>query len=561
MLREAARALAAEDQDRARDLNDRGYSQADTYFGHELAEMPADDWTPAVSRAAWEMLAKYAVQLSDHGIDFDAIPVPADPGEEATRNGRRALVGARRDRREGERQAERERLRAEEIERGRVITWIQGVGFQIRFPPFGQHFRDDLVTVRALPRRRFVQGDDPHWSALDSAENHRGITALIQEHGFGAEQPVLDRLGALAEAAGALADVPARRIELSDEHGLVFHFPYHPPTFNTLRALPGFGRHPADPQLWCAPATPAVYGRLQELIDDHGFVADPGIGDRVNELQEEAQLLEVAATRVDVEFPIPGLSDAIAPHQRSAAAYATVARRCLFADDMGTGNREAALAALQASRAYPAVIMAPSAGVGAWEKSITELLPDMGRVQVIRGDVGRLDDGVDIFIVTYRSLGVNLDRLRRVKPAAVVADTADVFASRKSKRRKAGLELAGPAEARLGILPNIWGRKPEEVLGALEVTGIIDHFGGYWPFVHRYCEVERGPFGPAIVGWAEGHDLEGDLRKVGLIRRDTEDLLRAGSRAQARATAALGGQGGEEHERRVPDGRRPRTPR
>ena len=64
----------------AADARGPGFAGADTGFGMFLADTPAGQWTGWMSIAAWAVLGRYAAQLGEAGISYDALPCP--PGAE-----------------------------------------------------------------------------------------------------------------------------------------------------------------------------------------------------------------------------------------------------------------------------------------------------------------------------------------------------------------------------------------------------------------------------------------------------------------------------------------------
>ena len=67
--------------DYAQELDARGFSAADAWLGHVLAQMSPALWSDAVALTAWDMLRKYRGQLAAAGIDYDNLPRPAGADE------------------------------------------------------------------------------------------------------------------------------------------------------------------------------------------------------------------------------------------------------------------------------------------------------------------------------------------------------------------------------------------------------------------------------------------------------------------------------------------------
>ena len=67
--------------DYAQQLDARGFSAADAWLGHVLAQMPPGLWSDSAALTAWDMLRKYRGQLAAAGIDYDQLPRPAGADE------------------------------------------------------------------------------------------------------------------------------------------------------------------------------------------------------------------------------------------------------------------------------------------------------------------------------------------------------------------------------------------------------------------------------------------------------------------------------------------------
>lgn len=541
MLIEAIRALAADDADRARELNGVGFSQADTSFGHELIYvhnngiLPEERWGPALRRAAWVMLRKYTNQLADKGIDFNAIPEPPAVPEEQWRGVRAEYLNGRRQRRMNERAQARAQKRAEQIAEARRIEYRGGV-FEVHFP----YNQADVALVRALPRRRF-DGFGRFWVANDVPENAAGLRALIGEHDFRFGDGVIERveaLGQVAEDPDAMARAAeqvanARRVEFVPGRGFLIHFPYDNADLERVRALPQ-RRFDGGDKVWIAIDRPENALGVRALIEQHGFRAFPGVIERLNtlaqsieEAEDQSRLLHEAARRVDVDFPIEGLARELTPQHRTAALYAVLAEQSVIADDdpEDLGELDGVIAALQACQAFPAVVVAAPHEMAHWRDSILALLPQIENdLELVASRNGDRLPMARVYVCSNAVVASRLDDLKALAPAAVIVDRAQEYANRKAARTKAVQELSRLAPMRIGRLASGIPRKPEELTGALDTVGLLDKAGGLWEFVNKYCFVKRHRFGIEINGYRDEELMLEDLASIGLIRRTAEQL-------------------------------------
>ena len=90
----AAQTLAGFDSDGAKVQNNIGFNKFDTEFGHKLAGLPWDRWTPKTIRAARIMMAKYHGQLGFSTLDLPDVSDAEIEDFERQRNAQREMYVA-----------------------------------------------------------------------------------------------------------------------------------------------------------------------------------------------------------------------------------------------------------------------------------------------------------------------------------------------------------------------------------------------------------------------------------------------------------------------------------
>jgi hypothetical protein len=519
MLKHAVRALAAV-CDRAHSRDHHGFNSTDTGFGHELAQLADEKWTPELGRAAWEMLGKYRVQLASHGIDFDTIPVPAGVAEDGWRAARADLLSVRNARKAREKLAKKEAERAEELARGRRISYVPGQGFVIAFPKN----QDDLALVRALPRRRFEPAG-PYWIAADIPANAGAISALVETHKFNIEPDAEERLAGLLdnmEKAGVAPVLPGKLIDYTDRKRFVIAFPYDPTILPAVKSLPG-ARFNSGMKTWEVSGTPAALEPIRSFAHAHGFSLTETAAAAVESRSQDADLLSAASREVSVDFEIDGLAADLAPHQKAVAAYSVLAQRAILADEEGLGAEEAGLAAVHACAAYPAIVIASGEQVEAWEQKVRALVPE-ARVQVLRKKKEEIDLSADVIVCADSVLTSHADALEGLGAGAVIMADGRRIANPKNAVPKAAIKVAGSAGMRLVHLPEGIPDDHAELVGPLEFTGRLEDFGGYWAFANQYSYVQNNRFGTEVGGSRDREGLERVLRSVGYISRTRAEV-------------------------------------
>jgi len=66
-----ARTVISSVCDYAQQLDARGFSAADAWLGHLLAQVPPGLWSDSVALAAWDMLRKCCGQLATAGVGYE----------------------------------------------------------------------------------------------------------------------------------------------------------------------------------------------------------------------------------------------------------------------------------------------------------------------------------------------------------------------------------------------------------------------------------------------------------------------------------------------------------
>lgn len=226
-----------------------------------------------------------------------------------------------------------------------------------------------IAAVKALPSRRWDAGDRA-WRV--PVHLVRMVRSLAQEFSW-ATTPEVD----------ALPDVEPDDVPVSVEESggsLLVRFPFDRRLVEVMRGLPDStwdGRRKA----WVVPVEHAM-----ELLSalEHLRIGADGLA---NELIDKARMMldRIEASRaLDADLEVDGLALTLHPFQRAGVKYAADVRRCLICDEMGLGKTPQALATLQATQAYPAVVMVPAVVKVNWRREAVKFLPHL-RVAVLSG--------------------------------------------------------------------------------------------------------------------------------------------------------------------------------
>lgn len=468
LLSRALRHLASR-CDGAVSHDDQGFAAPDVSDGHRLARADHESWTLAEAQRAWEIVRRYSGQLAEVGISPATIPAPIPETQQvaapAATNGhaRRAT---------------------------RVVTVEQGV-VVIAFP----YDADLVAAVKSIPGRRFDSGHK-HWTAPLSSL--AAVRAFAEKHRFVVTESAAN--APVTEAAAAPAP-PSRTVRLDGDR-LVVRFDYDADLVAQVRELAGArwdktGRH------WSVPVSSASVAALRRL----GFVpTDPKALDAaVDGLARNEEASRAATSTLEV----PGLGGTLRPFQAAGVAYAMKQRRLFIADEMGTGKTVQALATVQATNAYPALVVCPASLKLNWQREARKWLP--GRSVAVLN--GTMDLTADVCIINYDVLARRLDALKAVRWQAVVLDESHYIKSAKAQRTKAAQELCQAAPLRLLLSGTPLLNRPVELVTQLQALGRLDEFGGSWKFISRYCGATRTKYGVDMSGATNLDELHTLLRQ------------------------------------------------
>lgn len=505
---DALRAIAAA-CDGADSLDGVGFNGQDTVFGRALAAVPPDQWTPGQEAEAHRLLRKYKGQLSGYGIDYDALPVP--PAD---------VVGCREVRlvdTDGSRMVLRftydpavmDRLRravrgakwdgasrvwvAPLTRKADVLAFAAEYGFAVtpeartvtppeedapvrgggkvdvttdtdglRFALVFDYDPDLVAQIRLLPGRSWDR-DRKVWTLpLDQV---RTVRAFAAAHGF-----------ALTPAADACPDVePDDRPALTVDNGeFVFRFGYDRDLVALVKSLPGARWSPAF-HAWQVPlgAAVEVHQFITKVPTRYGADVEAALAHVERELESIA-----ASMATDADLTVEGLARDLMPFQRAGVAYALDKRRTFIADDQGLGKTIQAIAALEATGSYPAVVVTPAVAKINWRREIAMTTPHR-TVEVLSGRTATALPPADVYVINYDVLASWAPRLKGMR--ALVLDESHYVMSPKAERSIAALAVANSlaeGAVRLCLTGTASSGDPAQMVHQLRILGRLEDFGG-----------------------------------------------------------------------------------
>ena len=543
-------------------IDGQGFNKFDAQIGHYLASL--QELTQRQVRTGWVLLKKYRKQLQEGGIDYDAIPEPPKPtGAQPDRyiafntsgqflvyshfddnsefqnflaairkvSGRYFDYGTKTNvipRRVESIEAMVEiaqrwhfefseaALNAiaeimehpEQAEHARQIS-LDGNCFRVRF----DYEANVIVAMRNVPGRKYQDGYG------DSVPLFRNSCIALREV---AQQ---FNFYVSPEARTALDNPPpeVKQIRAGTDF-LVVEYSHHDRDFTAaMKNVPGsrfVKERPDGIAIRYVVLSVDSINRMYDIAKDFGLE----ITDQASHMMQEAleqMKANISASRAEnSDFRVGGLGGELRPFQRAGVEYAVKTKRTFLADEMGLGKTVQALATIQATDAFPALIVCPASLKLNWQREAKRWLS--GRSVSIFTAAGL---AAEIEIINYDILKKNLNLLKMRGFKAVIFDESHALKNRKSQRTEAAAELSKGIEIRLALTGTPVLNRPQELLSQLKILGRLDDVGGFWKFAERYCAAQKTRWGWDFSGSANLTELNEKLRSICYIRRDKESVL------------------------------------
>jgi SWI/SNF-related matrix-associated actin-dependent regulator 1 of chromatin subfamily A len=342
-----------------------------------------------------------------------------------------------------------------------------------------------------------------------SAAARRCISAL--EDGRAAPPAVLERSGVHEEPTFVLA--PGHDLTLLAKFAAL-RGALMP---NIRRAAPA--REHAE--LAAMRADPFCVPELDQFLADGEVWVDPDALALLQEIREQharAAGLVALSAATDGSLRVPGLGGELKPFQRAGVSYLLERRRAFLADEQGLGKTIEALATVEASGAYPAVVVCPASLKLNWLRELERWLPGRS-ASALRGNgsaAGAAEPLADITVVNYEIVAARLPELCALRPRALVLDESHYCKNATAKRTQAVQRLSAvvPHDGYvLALSGTPVTNRPAELISQLRILGRLEDFGSGVRFGQRF----RGADAHLRLHW--------HLRARCFVRRLKADVL------------------------------------
>jgi uncharacterized protein YjbI with pentapeptide repeats len=262
---------------------------------------------------------------------------------------------------------------------------------------------------------------------------------------------------------------------------------------------------------------------LQEVTDELDVYVTREVNDRLQTLSRQMRESLAASYAHDYEIQIDGLGCELKPFQRAGIVYAIRHKKTLIADEMGLGKTVEALATLNATNAFPALVICPASLKLNWLYEAKKWLINR-TTTIFSENFINLDH--DITIINYESLAkIMTGKGKYATPnflfKGVILDEFHYTKNPKAARTIYSKLIAEKTEICLGLTGTPVLSRPIELLSQLQIIGRIHELGGESNFKHHFCwDEDKGGYN----GARNLTELNEKLRATCYIRREKDDV-------------------------------------
>jgi len=387
-------------------------------------------------------------------------------------------------------------------------------------------YEPDFVTgVKTLQGRKF-NGENKSWTVPVTATSINSLQEFLEGYYFDFD---LVKLTACISEFTEPAK-PTKTIELNGE-SLIIKFDYEASVVVGVKKISG-RKFDSAKKCWTVKLDMQSLTSIMEFHRDFPeFVMTPDVMVAILETekryQEKLDTMQdniIASASMSGEIEIPSFKGILRPFQKAGVNYILKNKRVIVGDEMGLGKTIEAIAAIEHSVSYPALISCPNSLKYNWRREFKKFTDRV--VAIINSDTVDFPEA-DVYITNYNSLVKFADKFSEMKFKAVLSDESHYLKNQKAQRTTSFTKIVEACNPELVLL--LTGttivNRPNELLSPLSILGKLDEFGGFWNFAKRYCNAYRTDFGLDISGSSNLSELHTKLRSMCYIRREKKDVL------------------------------------
>ena len=300
---------------------------------------------------------------------------------------------------------------------------------------------------------------------------------------------------------------------------------------------------------WTIPVADDAIACLQQLVA-WGIMPTTDARNKLG-VAMKAQAEQRAAVSIKTEEKIelilphaPELNAAMMNYQKAGVVFMSKLERAYNGDDMGTGKSLQALAALELSVAYPALILCPVKLKQNWIRECRKWLPhrkasmftnDLAEITIL--GYSEVHKYVNWGLCSTKKKEKEAAKLKAgkrffypdfVKLEAVVCDESHWIKVNASRRTLCAIAIAKHCDSRVRFC--LSGTPIEnnnvEMMAPMTFLGVMDKMGGWFHVAQRYCGAKRNNFGWDLTGSTNSIEFHRKCAELFYIRRRKQDVLK-----------------------------------
>ncbi len=315
-------------------------------------------------------------------------------------------------------------------------------------------------------------------------------------------------------------------------------FPYDP---DLVYFVKGLGASPLyqDKKIirWQMEMTPETLAALIANRDNPMLEISPAIWAAFEIMKEQKAInYELSAAdgpREDVKVN-PYLDSVLKDYQKAGIEYMSRnGRGVLLGDEMGLGKTLQVLATIERMKYYPALIICPAVVKYNWLRECEKWLPNRKAALIDSYAKDEKASGpAEIFIINYDLIKKYWLFIDSGLWNVLICDESHYLKNYEARRTLQVQEIAKdiPHKFLLSGTPVL--NRPVELIPQLSILGLLNDFGGFWPFANRYCQAIKAPKYKGgrpvwdLSGAANLDELNKKMREIGYIRREKKTVLK-----------------------------------
>lgn len=373
------------------------------------------------------------------------------------------------------------------------------------------HFQNNEIVseIRRIQGSRCNEGI---WSIILSEANRDTVMQFLDKWSF----KYGDSIDRIVEVSNSNFNVTikGKKIYLS--------FPFNTKVIEEIKEIEG---RSWNGKQWVLPLSMINYNQILSFFQKYRISKPVELFSEIEKEIKVQSINLVKSSSTISNIDVLGLKLPLRDFQKAGIEYIVNNRQVLLGDEMGLGKTVQAIASVHHLQAYPCLIVCPNSlkynWAGEWKKWLGL------DSQIIDNGTQTINKDSKIIIISYNLLSKLEDSLIKFNLKSVIGDESHYLKNKSAIRTKSFSRVAKKAtELRLLLTGTPINNRPSELISQLEILDKFQSvFGGWFPFVKRYCGAYKDRFGWNTQGATNLEELHNKLRQNCYIRRNKSTVL------------------------------------